>query len=144
MRCHLFFRPKWCCSRRYQVQVDGFLPIAFVYHADVVDYDVETTEVAFRKVQRFYKKKQGYHHNGDQAARRSHTFCSICVHSFGALEKAVGLFTTSLQSQEMFFLSNMLYWQFRRTATVWMQFRRGIFRAPGWGVRGAVSEWVIV
>ena len=26
----------------------------------------------------FYKK-QGHHHNGDQAARRSHKLCSICV-----------------------------------------------------------------
>ena len=32
--------------------------------------------------------QQDHHHNGDQTARRSHR-CSICVHSFGDLTKAV-------------------------------------------------------
>ena len=40
------------------------------------------------------KQKQCCHHNGDQAARRPRKLCSICVHSFGALPKAVGLFTS--------------------------------------------------
>ena len=40
-------------------------------------------------------KVQGHHHNGDHAARRPHILCSICVHSFGALIKAVRLFVTS-------------------------------------------------
>ena len=32
---------------------------------------------------------QGHHHNGDQAARRPHILCSICIYWFGALVKAV-------------------------------------------------------
>ena len=34
-------------------------------------------------------KWQGHHHNGDQAAWRPHILCSICIHSFGVLAKAV-------------------------------------------------------
>ena len=43
-----------------------------------------------RKVcRRSFDQRQGHHHrhNGDQAARRPHILCSICVHSFGALRK---------------------------------------------------------
>ena len=45
--------------------------------------------------------KQVHHHNVDQAARRPHILCSICIHSFGALAKAVRLFMVSLQSSQM-------------------------------------------
>ena len=45
--------------------------------------------------------KKGHHHNGDRAAGRPHILCSICVHSFGDLAKAVRLFKASPQSQEM-------------------------------------------
>ena len=55
------------------------------------------TSVAWRPNQRCRKQflvvripmEQGHHHNDDQAARRPHILCSICVHSFGALAKAV-------------------------------------------------------
>ena len=50
-----------------------------------------------------FPTQQGHHHNGDQAAQRPHILCSICVHSFGALAKAVRLLTVSLQSHKMFY-----------------------------------------
>ena len=43
--------------------------------------------------------EQGYHHNGDRAARQPHVFCSISVHQFGDLEKAVRLFRSTLHIQ---------------------------------------------
>ena len=46
-------------------------------------------------------KQQGCHHSGDQAARRPQILCSSCVHSFGALAKAMRLFTASLHSRKM-------------------------------------------
>ena len=46
--------------------------------------------------------KQGHHHYGDQAARRPHILCSICLHSFGALVKAERLFITLLHNQPMY------------------------------------------
>ena len=50
----------------------------------------------------FYRfKAKTQHHNDDETARRPHIICSICVHSFGALEKAVRLFMASLHSQLM-------------------------------------------
>ena len=45
---------------------------------------------------------QRHHHNGDWAARRPQILCSICVHSFGALGKAVRLFIASLHNQPMY------------------------------------------
>ena len=46
--------------------------------------------------------RQGHHHNGDWAAWRPRILCSICVHSFGALVKALQLFITSLHNQPMY------------------------------------------
>ena len=43
---------------------------------------------------------QGHHHNGDQATQRPHILCSICIHSFGALEKAVRLFVHGFTSSQ--------------------------------------------
>ena len=45
--------------------------------------------------------KQDHHHNGDQATRRPRILCSIYVHSFVALAKAVRLFKVWIQSQKM-------------------------------------------
>ena len=46
-----------------------------------------------------YYIDQGHHHNGDQAAGRSHISCSICGRQFGDLIYAVRLFRASLSSQ---------------------------------------------
>ena len=51
-------------------------------------------------LKRMRTKIRGYHHNGNQAARRPHILRSI-YHSFGALAKAVRLLTASLHSQPM-------------------------------------------
>ena len=48
-------------------------------------------------------KRQGHHHNGDQAVRWPHILCSICVQSFGVLVKAVQLLMASLHSLLMCF-----------------------------------------
>ena len=47
--------------------------------------------------------EQGHRRNGDKAARRPHILCSVCVHSFRALAKAVGLqlFKALIQSKKM-------------------------------------------
>ena len=47
--------------------------------------------------------EQGHHHDGDPATWRPSILCSICLHSFGALEKAVQLFKASIRSQKMSF-----------------------------------------
>ena len=79
-------------------------------------------------------KEQGHHHNGDQAARRSHILCSICVQSFGALAKAVQRFIASLHTQKTDALSNVLYRHFRQIRTVWLRFERDTFLPPLWGL----------
>ena len=50
-------------------------------------------EIDLYRVQIFSSiaRKQGHHRNDDQAARRRHILCSICVHSFGVLPKATQL-----------------------------------------------------
>ena len=52
-----------------------------------------TMEIPPETHERYSKNSlQGHHHNGDQAARRPHIMCSICVISLGALTTAIRLF----------------------------------------------------
>ena len=44
---------------------------------------------------------QGHQDDGDRIVRRPYILCLICVHSFGALVKAVRLFMASAHSQKM-------------------------------------------
>ena len=64
-----------------------------------------------------HKYKVITNRSGDQTIRRPHMLCSICVHSFGTLAKAVRLFITSEPK-------NVL------SPTVWLQFYQDTFRTP--------------
>ena len=55
--------------------------------------------------------EQGLHHT--TSPRRLAILCSICVHSIGALTKAVWLFIASLHNQSLY-PKFVLYWQFRQ------------------------------
>ena len=79
-----------------------------------------------------FLKQQGYHHNASQAARRPHILCSICIHSFGACGKAVGLFRAYIQS--LLSNSNVIHLHFRRSSIVWLQFERESEGLEGRGV----------
>ena len=61
----------------------------------------------------------GHHHNADQAARRPHILCSICVHSCSLRH-----FTISQLS------SNVLYWHFRNLQPVGWNLKSGLFDSP--------------
>ena len=60
-------------------------------------FERRTERVRWTTVVHFLRR--GYHHNGDQTARRPHMVFSICVLLFSALSKSVLLFMGSHQSQ---------------------------------------------
>ena len=75
----------------------------------------------------FGSRKKVITNNGDQAARRPHILCSICVYSFVALAKHVRLFMTLFRCHRMCSFWNVLPWHFRRFG--WDS-QRDIFASP--------------
>ena len=83
---------------------------------------------------------QGHHQNGDRAARRLQISCSICVHSFGALAKAVQLFTASLHNLSMYPKMCSTHIFINLKGVGWNS--TGDFSTPNpvWGFKGDVGD----
>ena len=86
--------------------------------------------------------EHGHHHSVDQAARRPHILCSICLHSLGGFGQSCTIvYCITSQPSNMF--SNVPYLHFRRSPTGRLKSETGTFRPLGLerlGERGG-QEW---
>ena len=97
------------------------------------------------------RHKQGHHQNGDRVAQWSHTSCTICVHSFGALVK---MYDCSLHhfTASQYIIKCAPYDIFINLQPVGWNLKEGLFStsqfgAPrgGWGwAYSKTRAWVLI
>ena len=81
----------------------------------------------------FNKIKQGHHHNSDQATRRLHILCSICIHLFVAWRRLYDC-SSSVHSHPICVIIFSIAIFVELQSIGWLKFQMGTFEAWSLGV----------